>query len=111
MTEKDVEIKIDEDAAARVKELGFQREFEQMLEHARRTAPGFRRIHVTLQYDPECPHNDPGVIIWVNRDDLADKTKRDPTDWEWGKWQAATFPPQVFEHFSMISTYGDAHVW
>ena len=111
MGERDYRIKIDEDAAARVKELGFQREFEQMLEHAQRTAPGFRRIHVTLQHDPECPHNDPGIIIWVNRDDLPDPTKRDPTDWDWCGWRARTFPPEVDIHFSMISTYGDAHVW
>jgi hypothetical protein len=111
MGERDYRIKIDEDAAARVKELGFQREFEQMLEHAQRTAPGFRRIHVTLQHDPECPQNDPGIILWVNRDDLPDPTKRDPTDWDWCGWMAHTFPPEVGIHFSLISTYGDAHVW
>jgi hypothetical protein len=111
MAEKSVEIQVDEDAAARVRELGMEREFEQMLEHARRTAPGFRRIHVTLQHDPACPHNDPGIILWVNRDDLADPTQRDTTDWEWSGWKVRTFPPEVCLHFSMISTYGDAHVW
>ena len=111
MAETGVDVRVEEDAAARVKELGMEQEFEQMLEHARRTAPGFRRIHVTLQYDPACPQNDPGIILWVNRDDLADKTKRDPTDWEWSRWRVETFPPEVDIHFSMISTYGDAHVW
>ena len=77
MAEKNPVIQVDEDASARVKELGMEGELQQMLEHAQRTAPGFRRIHVTLQHDPECPHNDPRIILWVNRDDLDDKTKRD----------------------------------
>src|SRR5437764_1205163 len=94
------------DAAARIAELGMQREFEHMIEHAKQTAPGLRSIRVTLEYDPECPTNDPGIVIWVHREDLLPPGQTDLVDWEWGGWQARTFPCEVCAHFVMISVLG-----
>jgi hypothetical protein len=111
MTETTIPVMVADDVTARVAELGLQREFEQMVEHARRTAPGLRAIRVTLEYDPACPSMEPQVVIWVQRDEPADQHAFDPTDWDWGGWQGETFPPQVFQHFVMISLYGDLDGW
>src|SRR5262245_44742019 len=111
MAEATVPVTVADDAAARVAELGYQRELEQMLEHVRRTTPGLRAINVTLEHDPACAHNDPQVVIEVNRDDLADPTVLDETWLDWARWQAATFPPQVFQHFVRTLSYGVARGW
>src|SRR4051794_24974808 len=41
-------VTVSPEAAARVAELGLQREFEQIVEHTRQTIPGLRRLEVTL---------------------------------------------------------------
>jgi hypothetical protein len=100
MTEATIPVMIAEDAAARVAELGMQREFEQMVEHIKRTAPGLRAIRVTLEYDPACPSMEPQVVILAHRDDLSgEEALKDRAGWDWGAWQGETFPPQVFQHF------------
>jgi hypothetical protein len=112
MAETTIPVVVAEDAAARVAELGMQRELEKMIEHTRQVVPRLRAIHVTLEYDPACPSNDPGVVIWAHRDDLsAEEAWTDQTDWDWGGWKVTTFPPEVCQHFVMLSEYGDAHGW
>jgi hypothetical protein len=111
MAETTVPGTVAEDAAAGVAGLGMQGELEQMIEHAKRTAPGLRAIRVTLEYDPACPHNDPGVVIWVHRDEPADKSTFDRTGWDWSRWRGVTFPPEVCWHISMISVYGGPDGW
>ena len=105
MAETDVEIKIDEDAAARVKELGFQREFEQMLEHARRVR-GLLGVRVTLEYDPDCSHRDPQVVIWVHRAVPPEGPAADRTNWDLTDWRIASFPSEPCVQMSMIAVYG-----
>jgi hypothetical protein len=111
MAETTIPVTVAEDAAARVAGLGLQREFGQMIEHAKQTAPGLRAIRVTLEYDPACPHNDPGVVIWVHRDEPADKHALGRTDQDWGEWEVATFSPQVLLNIVMISVYGGPDEW
>jgi hypothetical protein len=111
MTAAAVPVTVAEDAAAQVAQWGMQRELDQMIEHARQTAPGLRSIRVTLEYNPARPEEEPGVVIWVLRDDLAHPEVSDPTDWDWCGWRARTFPPEVLIHFSMISLYGDMDGW
>jgi hypothetical protein len=81
MAELKVPVQVAEDAAARLAELGMQSQFEQMLEHARQTASGLRAMRVTLEYDPECPHLDPGVVIWVHRDVPPEGPAADQTNY------------------------------
>jgi hypothetical protein len=105
MAENDVPIKVDEDAAARVKELGFEREFEQMLEYARGMR-GARGVRVTLEYDPACTHSEPAVVIWAHHDVPPEGPAADPTNWDMSAWRVATFPPKVCVELSMIAVYG-----
>jgi hypothetical protein len=111
MAQKQIPVVVSEQAAARVAELGMQRQFEQMIDHARATAPGLRSIHVTLEWDYECPDRDRSVVIWVQRDERSNPEEFDPTDRDWGRWQGKQFPPEVFTHFSLVSVYGEAHGW
>src|SRR5262245_14007910 len=100
-----VPITVESDAAARVAELGIQREFEQMLDHARQTVPGLRCIRVTLEYDPHGAE-EPGLVIWSHRD-RPSSLDYDSTDEEWGMWFVTAFPPQVCRHLCMISIRED----
>ena len=45
----DVKVTVTPEAAARVAELGFQKEFDQLIEHARTTIPGVRWIEVRME--------------------------------------------------------------
>jgi hypothetical protein len=93
---------VEPDAAAHVAELGMQAQFEQMLEHARQTMPGLRSIRVTLQ--PAYDLGQPCVLIEPEREDPH--LDRDPTDLEWARWQDDAFPPEVCQHFVLLSNYG-----
>ena len=106
MTEPDVPVVVEPEAAARVAELGMQPQFEQMLEHTRRSVTDLRRIDVWVAwpYDTGC---EPGVAIeaiigrpWVPEDETED---------ELGRWKVETFPPEVCEHFAILTQYGGDH--
>jgi hypothetical protein len=94
------------EATTYVAELGLQPQFEQMLEHTRRTVPGLRSIAVELQ-PPYDVGGGPCVLIEATREDphLED----DPTGRRWDQWQIATFPPEVFQHFVLIVLYEQPH--
>jgi hypothetical protein len=111
MTAETIPVTVAEDAAARVAELGMQREFEQMLEHAKTAVPHLRYLRVTLEYDPARPQAEPGLVIWAHRSDVPDDDVADLTDWNWAGWQGRTFPPQVFQHIVLISIYGGIDGW
>jgi hypothetical protein len=87
------------EAAALIAELEMEAEFEQMVEHTRRTVPFLRRIEVVL--DLPCDMgDDPRVTIeaWRREPLPAD----DATQREWGDWLVETFPPDVFRYFGMM---------
>jgi hypothetical protein len=106
-----IPVTVAEDAAARVAALGMQREFEQMIEHAKQALPGLRAIRVTLEYDPECPTNPPGVVIWAHRDDSLWKGKLDPAEEDYTSWKISTFPPEVLWHITVMPVYGGPDGW
>lgn len=100
-----IPLTVSPEAAARVAELGMQKEFDRMLEHTRQTVPGLQAISVNLAYDP-CGSDDPRVVIDVI---MADPhLEDDPTGRQWGRWFVTTFPPDVCRHFVMLAGYGDA---
>ena len=70
------------EATAHITELGMQREFEQMLQHALLTVPDLESITVTLEYNPETG-DDPRVVIWSYMDDHG--RLDDPTEDEYGR--------------------------
>lgn len=91
------------EAAARVAELGLQREFVMMLDHTRKIVPGLRSITVTLA-PPYDTGDEPCVII----EPLMDKPHLpyNPAEREWEKWIIQTFSPDVYRHFVMLAVYG-----
>ncbi len=97
-----VPLTVTPEAAARVAELGMQRELEQMLEHARKTAQGLRAISVELwdQYDLD---DEPRVVILarvVGRNPLEDRIEG-----QWIDWRVTALPPDVCRHFVMLAEY------
>jgi hypothetical protein len=95
-----IPITVAPEAAARVTALGMQREFEAMLAHTRQRVSGLRAIEVTLDVGPDAI-DDPAVIIFAHRDDPGPGD--DPTDRVWGEWQTQAFPPEVWQHFTLLS--------
>jgi hypothetical protein len=102
-TTANVPITIAPEAAAHVADLGLQREFEQMLEHAKQTVPGLRAINVILTYDPETG-DDPRVIIEAMIPEPA-RPEEDTTQSDYTRWEINTFPPAVLIHFCLMTGY------
>jgi hypothetical protein len=100
MTPMTVPLTITPEAQARVEELGMQRELDRMIEHTRQTVPGLRAITVVLEpcYDTR---DEPGLTIEAAVDDCP--LEYDRTDSDWGAWKVDTFPPEVCEHFVMMT--------
>jgi hypothetical protein len=112
MTAATIPMTITDEAAARVKELGLQCELDQIIEHARQTLKGLRRLRVVLEDDPNWPKDDPLVTIWAIHEPIPPEKWTDLTAWhEWGKWMYETFPPQVLNYLHLTSVYGDDDGW
>ncbi len=82
-------------AAARIAELGFEKQVEQMVEYARGNFPKLQRIEVVLN-DPYDTGGPVGVAVlgWTDREfDPADKTRQNMA-----RWQVKNFPPEVLEY-------------
>jgi len=97
---------ISPDAAAYVAELGMQQPMEQMLDRIRQTVVGLRSIGVSLQ-PPYDLGGGPAVIFDVTMDNPH--LEYDPTESRFQRWQIETFPPEVFQHFTMLTVYGPNH--
>jgi hypothetical protein len=106
-----IPVTVAEGAAAHVAQLGMQRELEQMIEHAKQVMPHLRHLRVTLEYNPECPHEDPAVVIWAHRSDAPAPGTLDQIDWDYSAWKVQTFPPEVCLNFTVISVYGGVDGW
>jgi hypothetical protein len=104
-----IAVEISAEASARVAELGMRREFEAMIEQARISLPDVRRIHVTLEDSPEEP-GDLRVVAWVHRTPPSND-HFDSAHWDYTSWFVEAFPPQVCEHFCVISTFGSGNGW
>jgi hypothetical protein len=102
----DVPLTITPEAAARIAELGIQKEFEQMLEHARRVVADLAAIDVEIA-EPYDTGAEPGINIWAYSD--RPFVPADTTSQDLGKWRVRTFPPQVCEHMRVLLTYGRPH--
>jgi hypothetical protein len=91
----DVPLTITPEAAARIAELGMQKELEQMIEHVREVVPNLAAIEVTIA---ECydTRDEPGISI-VAYSDRAFAPEAN-TSWDLIGWAVDTFPPQVLEH-------------
>ncbi len=99
MSTSTIPVTVEPEAAELVAELGMQAEFERMLDQARQTIPGLRRIVVEFA-PPYDTGPDPGVLIMAYRD----PSFRRPDDSAWdqySRWKTTTFHPDVFRHFTL----------
>ncbi len=102
-----IPVMVEPEAAERVAELGLQAEFARMLEHARQTIPGLRRIDVALvpAYDTG---DDPGIFMDAVRD-ASFFAENDPIRHRWREWVLSAFPPDVHRHFTLWDAYESNH--
>ncbi len=92
-------------AAARIAELGFHKQVEQMVDHAR-SLPDVIRIEVVLndRYDMG---GEPGVAVqaWADRSfETAEPLTRKLID-----WMIDSFPAEVLEHLHLAYYRGGSH--
>src|SRR5208283_781537 len=91
------------EAAARIAELGMQREYDEMLQHALQAIPALRSIEVQLA-PPYDTGDDPRVVIEATTD--LDAPGIDQAEKQWGDWVINTFPSAVWAHFRMLTMPG-----
>ena len=99
-----IPVTIQPDAAAFLAEIGQERELEIMLDHARQTVPHLRALDVVLHDFPET--GPPSLTIDAHREPLPGGGW-DRADMEFIRWQIATFPPEVFANFTLMSIYNN----
>jgi hypothetical protein len=98
-----VPISVTPEAAARVAELGFERELQQMLDHTIKSIPGLRAIEVQLAL-PYDTGDETSITIEATRD-LPPQIP-DPAEQQWGKWVIETYHPDVWSRMRLFTVYG-----
>jgi hypothetical protein len=97
-----IPVSITPEATARIATLGMQREFDEMLEHTRRTIDHLHAIDVGLEEKPD-DEDDPTIVITPLR--VGSISADDRADWNWMEWFVRTYPPEVIRHFTISSSY------
>jgi hypothetical protein len=106
-----VPLTVAEDAAARVAELGLQREFDLMIERARQTLTSLLHLRVTLEYDPVRPEDDPRILIWAHKEEPTPEKLEDMTEWkEWVRWEYEYLPVRARLNIHLTTAYGSEAV-
>jgi hypothetical protein len=100
-----IPVNIAADAAAHVRQLGMQPQFEIMLERLRDIIPGIRAIDVTLEYPSEYV-DDPTILLTTYQP--RSPGTGDPTRSAWCSW-SSTFSPDVLKHFVRLPFYGEGN--
>ena len=89
------------EAEAFIDREGQRAAFEAMLDRAREVVPDLRGFSVHLD---DLPHTGPpGILIALRRGPFDGET--DLVDDMISTWMIATFSPEVWMNFSMLSTY------
>lgn len=92
------------EALAWVETLGMNDEYEQMIGHTLRTVPRLKSVEVVLE-DPYEIGDVPRVIFEATLEGPPrDEDYRISRDW--GSWKVRTFPPEVGQHFLLMTHYG-----
>lgn len=100
-TTSEVLVTVTPEAAARVAELGFQKEFEQLVERARTTIQGVRWLEVRRE-PPYDTGDEEQVVIWIR---IADnQLLNNPSIDTFIDWKLETFSPDVCWHISTVET-------
>ena len=87
------------EVAARVAELGMQRELQQMLDHALQTIPGLRSIEVVLAL-PYDTGDETSITIEAMTN--VGPSVAFPAEDRWSQWRVDTFPPEIWSHIRLF---------
>jgi hypothetical protein len=101
-----VPVEVASDAAARIQELGFQGEFEMMVDHTKQIVTDLLSLEITLYEDPDEP-GEPRIVITAWREGPG--TVSDPTRSKWVDWYLETFPADICRWFLFEVDYKDNH--
>ena len=96
-----VPISVSPEATARVADLGFQKEFEQLVERARTTIHGVRRIEVQLEPQYDLGDED-RVVIWIQI--AEDQLLNNSSFTEYIQWMLRTFSPDVYSNILPVDS-------
>jgi hypothetical protein len=101
-----VPVTITPEAAARVAELGMQRELDRMVEHTRQSVAGLQHVAVTVE-----PPYETRLSPGINIEAYADRpfVEGDRTQGQWDRWLVTTFPPEVCDHFALLLREAPGH--
>jgi hypothetical protein len=101
-----VSVTISPDAAARLAELGFEKDFDQAVAQALSLLPGLRSLHLTLM-----PSYEMDDIPWLVLECYGDRSEQEarPGLIAWYTWRADNLPLDVGRHF-MLSWIHDEEV-
>jgi hypothetical protein len=100
-----VPVTLPPDAAARLAELGMQREFDQMVDKIRQTVPELFRIEVEVA---DRMDGTPTCLVLSALSSRSYNGLIEP-DKELRQWKVTTFPPEVCESLSMDVLYRESH--
>jgi hypothetical protein len=103
-----IPVQVSDEAAARIAELGMQREVEQMLEHTQQAVPGLIGIELTTYEHPDEP-GQAYVEIAGWRPGTSSSVDDYRPEGEWSSWIIRAYPPEVFRWFSFWLFYKDEH--
>jgi hypothetical protein len=100
-------LRISAEAKAQIKQLGMQAEFDQMVQHTREVFPDLIDFEAAVTYPPE-HDREPTIVLWASLPNPG--LKYDPREDEWGRWKVRTFPPEVCQHFCLLTPLvGEPH--
>lgn len=105
-----IPITITPEAAAFVRQLGYDSALERMLEYTKQEVPGLCSIIVKKEID--YTGEGLGVTLEAHRLPVPDPM-RDATDRDWAAWKRQHFSPEVTDQFCLMSYYTDenGHGW
>ena len=94
---------ITDEAVALLRELGLQKEFEQIIEQLKQFVPGLLSIQVRVMtmYDEGNRQ-----IVLVECEMLDRQLEDDSTQRDWGMLFSSLFPSEVREHFGVLIYFG-----
>ncbi len=100
-TATEVKVTVTPEAAARVAELGFQKEFDQLIERARTTIQGVRWIEVCLE-PPYDTGDEDQVVFWIRI--ANNQLLNNPSIKSYTRWEIETFSPDVLRYIVSVPT-------
>ena len=106
-TDTIIPIEVTNEAQEHIARLGLEREFAEIIEHAKQALPGVRWVDVTLTDSPEEP-GDLRILISPHRPPPSNLDALDRAEWNYGAWFVEAFSPHVCQHFCVLSFYGDS---